>query len=398
MDIEIPGYVSDILETLETAGEEAYVVGGCVRDAMRGVAPHDWDVCTSALPARVLDLFEHTVPTGAAHGTVTVVNGGAVEVTTFRADGEYTDRRRPDVVSFVRDIDTDLMRRDFTVNAMAWSPMRGLRDPSCGERDLALGLLRAVGEPRRRFEEDALRILRGLRFSAVCSFEIESATGAALEDCRELLGCVAAERVTAELVGMLRGCDAGAVARRWRRVLEVRLPSLVGAKESDVRFAALERERSGDAITRLALLCSPEDVKLLRLRRSDLRDLLMLMRALHDGRAPETANEAAKLLRQLGTVNAARFIEALVACGRAERENTVALMRETARGCWRIGQLAIGGRELLELGAEDREVGKLLGELLELVCGGCVENTHAALLEEAARILREKNMRRKDGT
>ena len=177
--MKIPGYVQAVLQALETAGHEAWCVGGCVRDSLLGRTPEDWDVTSSALPEETLAIFgSRAFPTGLKHGTVTVkTSGGPVEVTTFRVDGAYHDHRRPDSVSFTCSVDEDLGRRDFTINAMALNLRGELRDLFRGQEDLKLHLLRCVGDPDRRFQEDALRILRGLRFSAVLDLEEERETG-----------------------------------------------------------------------------------------------------------------------------------------------------------------------------------------------------------------------------
>ena len=176
MTIKIPEYAESVLERLEQNGEEAYIVGGSLRDSLLGKAASDYDVATSALPERTLEIFSdyRVIATGLKHGTVTVMSDGKpIEVTTFRVDGGYSDSRHPDSVSFTRSIEEDVSRRDFTVNAMAYSQRRGLVDLFGGRDDLAKGIIRAVGDPERRFDEDALRIMRAFRFSAQLDFEIE---------------------------------------------------------------------------------------------------------------------------------------------------------------------------------------------------------------------------------
>ena len=195
-----------LLDALHGAGHAAYAVGGCVRDSLLGQSPHDWDLCTSARPEQVMALFgeEKCIPTGLQHGTVTVKQGGRLyETTTFRTEGAYSDGRHPDVVCFVPDVREDLARRDFTINAMAYSAEEGLIDPFGGRDDLAAHLVRAVGEPERRFEEDALRILRLYRFAARFGFAIDPATGAAARALGTHLDCVSAERIQEELLKLL---------------------------------------------------------------------------------------------------------------------------------------------------------------------------------------------------
>jgi tRNA nucleotidyltransferase (CCA-adding enzyme) len=230
-----------LLDALHGAGHAAYAVGGCVRDSLLGLDPHDWDLCTSARPEQVMALFgeEKCIPTGLQHGTVTVKQGGRLyETTTFRTEGAYSDGRHPDAVCFVPDVREDLARRDFTINAMAYSAEEGLIDPFGGRDDLAAHLVRAVGEPERRFEEDALRILRLYRFAARFGFAIDLATGAAARALGPHLDCVSAERIQEELLKLLAAPRPGSYLEP--AVLAVILPELEPEKQPE-RFAELCR-------------------------------------------------------------------------------------------------------------------------------------------------------------
>ena len=230
-----------LLDALHGAGHAAYAVGGCVRDSLLGLDPHDWDLCTSARPEQVMALFgeEKCIPTGLQHGTVTVKQGGRLyETTTFRTEGAYSDGRHPDAVCFVPDVREDLARRDFTINAMAYSAEEGLIDPFGGRDDLAAHLVRAVGEPERRFEEDALRILRLYRFAARFGFAIDPATGAAARALGPHLDCVSAERIQEELLKLLAAPRPGSYLES--AVLAVVLPELEPEKQPE-RFAELCR-------------------------------------------------------------------------------------------------------------------------------------------------------------
>uniref|UniRef100_UPI003FEF5F64 CCA tRNA nucleotidyltransferase n=1 Tax=Faecalibacterium sp. TaxID=1971605 RepID=UPI003FEF5F64 len=230
-----------LLDALHGAGHAAYAVGGCVRDSLLGLDPHDWDLCTSARPEQVMALFgeEKCIPTGLQHGTVTVKQGGRLyETTTFRTEGAYSDGRHPDAVCFVPDVREDLARRDFTINAMAYGAEEGLIDPFGGRDDLAAHLVRAVGEPERRFEEDALRILRLYRFAARFGFAIDPATGAAARALGPHLDCVSAERIQEELLKLLAAPRPGSY--REPAVLAVVLPELEPEKQPE-RFAELCR-------------------------------------------------------------------------------------------------------------------------------------------------------------
>ena len=245
-----------LLDTLHAAGYAAYAVGGCVRDSLLGRTAHDWDLCTSALPQQVMELFgaEQCIPTGLQHGTVTIKYGGQLyETTTFRTEGSYTDGRHPDAVQFVPDVREDLARRDFTINAMAYNEAEGLVDPFGGQKDLQNGLLRAVGEPQQRFTEDALRILRLYRFAARFGFALDAATARAARQLAPHLDCISAERIQEELAKLLIAPQPGAYLEP--AVLAVVLPELTpaaleaakpvvdacpaGEKNLPVRWAAL---------------------------------------------------------------------------------------------------------------------------------------------------------------
>ena len=219
-----------LLDTLHAAGYAAYAVGGCVRDSLLGRTAHDWDLCTSALPQQVMELFgaEQCIPTGLQHGTVTIKYGGRLyETTTFRTEGSYTDGRHPDAVQFVPDVREDLARRDFTINAMAYNEAEGLVDPFGGQKDLQNGLLRAVGEPQQRFTEDALRILRLYRFAARFGFALDAATARAARQLALHLDCISAERIQEELAKLLIAPQPGAYLEP--AVLAVVLPELTPA-------------------------------------------------------------------------------------------------------------------------------------------------------------------------
>ena len=258
-----------LLDALHGVGHAAYAVGGCVRDSLLGLDPHDWDLCTSARPEQVMALFgeEKCIPTGLQHGTVTVKQGGRLyETTTFRTEGAYSDGRHPDAVCFVPDVREDLARRDFTINAMAYSAEEGLIDPFGGRDDLAAHLVRAVGEPERRFEEDALRILRLYRFAARFGFAIDPPTGQAARALCAHLDCVSVERIEEELSKLLAAPAPAAYLDE--KILKVIIPELsapalqaakpvvdacpAGTEDLPVRWAALLMSLGEDG-TRKAL-------------------------------------------------------------------------------------------------------------------------------------------------
>lgn len=220
-----------IFDRLHSAGYECYAVGGCVRDSLRGVTPHDWDFATSALPDEIEQVFAdcRLVTIGKTYGTIAVVLDGAqYEITTYRVDGDYTDARHPDEVRFSRSLHDDLLRRDFCVNAMAYNPIDGLIDEFDGQTDLRYGVIRCVGDPAARFSEDALRILRALRFSSALGFTIEPATENALLQQKDALEGIAAERLREELVRLLCGENVAPVLRRYRDVIAVFIPEIAG--------------------------------------------------------------------------------------------------------------------------------------------------------------------------
>ena len=227
--MNIPKCIEKVLARLEQAGYEAFIVGGCVRDSLMGLTPHDYDVTTSALPEETLHVFSdmQVIPTGLKHGTVTVLcEGEPVEITTYRVDGEYTDGRHPDKVSFTRSLREDLSRRDFTINGIAYSPVRGLVDEFGGAEDIRRGIIRCIGEPDERFGEDALRIMRALRFSSVLGFEIDEATADSINKNRGALEQVSVERIFSELHKLLCGQQAARVLREYQQVICQIIPEL----------------------------------------------------------------------------------------------------------------------------------------------------------------------------
>ena len=227
----IPGSVSMILGLLESAGFEAYIVGGAVRDMLLGLEPHDFDISSSSYPDETMRVLSDAgirhIDNASVHGTVTAITDeGNIEITSFRVDGEYTDMRRPDSVEFTRSIEEDVMRRDFTVNALYMEKDGTVKDITGGTKDLKAGILRAVGDPEKRFGEDALRILRAMRFASSFGFEIEDETFAAMERCAEELREISAERISVELNGIVCGAKASDVIRRCWKILSVIIPEI----------------------------------------------------------------------------------------------------------------------------------------------------------------------------
>ncbi len=383
--MNLPEAVSGAIARLEAAGYEAVAVGGCVRDWRMGRVPSDYDLATDAPPEAVRAVFSgaRVVPTGLRHGTVTLVTGGmAVEITTYRVDGAYRDHRRPEGVTFTRSLTEDLKRRDFTVNAMAFSPSRGLIDPMGGQWDIDQKLIRAVGDPEARFREDALRILRALRFAARLVFSIEPGTARALWDQRDSLAFVARERVGAEICRLVTGPGAAAVAEAHRPVLVSALPPLAAASDGAYRegLARLARAPAAPA-PRLAALVSPipegarEALDSLRLP-ARLSERALRLAAWLTGPEPDPA----RALGALGPEDA----RALFAMRGADNARLEALIASDA--CVSLRQLAVNGRDLQALGLNGAAVGAALERLLDEVIAGA-PNERGALLSRIRTLL-----------
>ena len=387
----IPDAVRTVIDRLEGAGFEAYLVGGCVRDVLRGTVPHDFDVTTSALPEEMQRVFFdfRTVETGLRHGTLTVlVDGEPIEVTTYRVDGDYTDSRRPDSVTFTASLTEDLARRDLTVNAMAYSPTRGFADPFGGREDLTAHRLRAVGDPVTRFTEDALRILRVLRFAATLDFEIEPKTAAAVFQMAPTVRLVAAERIREEIFRLVLGKGAIRVLTEYRDALSEVLPEATPTEA----LAALP----ATVPIRLAALLYPAgaevaEAALLRLRtdRATLEKTVALCRL---AVAEISADRASlcRLLRREGenTVRDALVLRASL--GKNDSAAACGVNAILAEGIpYRLSDLAVGGKDLVAIGVLP---GPRRGEILETLYGevieGSLENAKQSLLFRASEIHR----------
>ena len=440
--MQIPVPVSELISRLKSAGFSAYVVGGCVRDTLLGLEPHDWDICTSALPGQMQEVFRdlHTVETGLKHGTLTVVvDHIPYEVTTFRIDGDYTDHRHPDSVIFVDDLTKDLARRDFTVNAMAYAPDTGLVDPFGGRQDLSAKLIRCVGEPEQRFDEDALRVLRALRFAAVYDFAIEPDTASALRKMAPDLKLVAGERIREELLKLLCGKAAGRILREYPEVLAEIIPEIrpmIGYDQQNHHhsYDLWEHTVRGlegvppEPVFRLTMLLHDTGKPVVRttdekgeghyfghpkvseeiarktadaLRLDNVfRDRLCTLVRHHDiplrTQGGEINTDRSFLLRRLN-----RFGEEdlralfLIHCAdrtatgysTAEREQARLRDRMAAldallaeQPCFTLKDLAVNGRDLTAFGLKGKEIGETLQSLLEAVMDGKVPNDKDALL------------------
>ena len=430
MTIRMDEGAAELLDTLHKAGYAAYVVGGCVRDSLLGLTPHDWDLCTSALPQQVMELFgaQRCIPTGLQHGTVTVKQSGALyEITTFRTEGTYTDGRHPDEVHFVPDVREDLARRDLTINAMAYNEKEGLVDPFGGQADLQSGIVRAVGVPHQRFTEDALRILRLYRFAARFGFAIDPPTAQAAQKLCAHLDCVSVERIEEELAKLLSAPAPAAYLNE--KILGVVLPELspealaaakpvvdacpAGAENLPIRLAALLLSLGEDGTRRTLrrLRCSnnriEETAVLVREARGCDGSFLFghdsghsIARPIAFGnRVPpqrtvlrETTVTPGFIIyarRLLGKYNLCT-VQRIAALGTAlqpERAADFAVLSELAEQldadgvCCRVSQLAVNGRDLMAAGIPAGPgIRKVLEALLDGVIREEYPNERQALL------------------
>ena len=440
-NIRLDAGAAALLARLHGAGYAAYAVGGCVRDSLLGRIPQDWDLCTSARPEQVLALFGEgqCIPTGLQHGTVTIKYGGQLyETTTFRTEGAYTDGRHPDEVHFVPDVRQDLARRDFTINAMAYNDAEGLIDPFGGQQDLQQGILRAVGDPATRFEEDALRILRLYRFAARFGFAIDPPTGQAARALCAHLDCVSVERIEEELSKLLAAPAPAAYLDE--KILKVIIPELsapalqaakpvvdacpAGTEDLPVRWAALLMSLGEDG-TRKAL-------KRLRCSNACIEQTAVLVREVHPGafssdtnrgipspallpaaagshppdgpqgnsrtglgQAPAVPDTVIRIRKLLGRydLHTVQRLAALGAAMEPERAADFAAQAELAAQldadgvCCRVSQLAVNGRDLMAAGIPAGPgLRRTLEALLDAVVRGQLLNERQCLLDAAGQI------------
>lgn len=434
--IALPPPVEKTIEFLEKAGFEAYIVGGCVRDSLLRKNPQDYDIATSALPGQTMEVFAgiSVIETGIRHGTVTVLmDGMPIEVTTYRIDTAYSDHRRPDTVCFTRSLREDAARRDFTINALAYHPNHGVLDFFDGQEDLKRRIIRCVGQPDRRFEEDALRILRALRFSSALGFFIEERTAKAIHRNRALLCFVSAQRLQSELTKLLCGRDVRRVLLEYADVLGVVLPELLPMKGFDQKnphhcfeilehtAVAVEKTPPRSDLRWAALLhdigkpdCFSEDQEgvghfyghaaISKEKAAQILDRLKFENAMkvsvtdlvsrHD---LQIMPEEKQIRRLLGKLTPAGFFD-LLALQRADnlaqssvfhdRQQYYDRIEETAyrileeQQCFSLRQLAVNGRDLIALGiAPGKQIGELLHLLLEAVIDGNTENKRDTLLD-----------------
>jgi len=440
--MNLPADVQNIINVLESNGHEAYAVGGCVRDCILGKVPHDWDITTSALPEQVKALFQRTFDTGIEHGTVTVLmQGVGYEVTTYRVDGKYEDGRHPKEVTFTASLEEDLKRRDFTINAMAYNDSRGLVDLFGGKEDLDNGIIRAVGNPRERFTEDALRMLRALRFSAQLGFEIEADTYQAIKDLAPTLERISAERIQVEMVKLV-------TSDHPERIRDVYLTGLTNVFFPEFN-AMMECDQinkhhmytvgehtivsmglvPNDKVVRLSMLlhdiakpvCKTTDengqnhfkmhpVKGAEMARAVLRrlkfdndttDRVANLVKNHDDRPEINERNVRRMIIRVGKDNFDDLISVKKADTLAQsmyhREEKLAYIDELEKAykaiieagdCLRIKDLKINGKDLIDMGLpQGQQIGQVLGTLFEEVIDNPSLNDREYLLKRAKEII-----------
>jgi tRNA nucleotidyltransferase (CCA-adding enzyme) len=444
--IRYPVNVIYLLNILEEDGHEAYLVGGCVRDSFLGKTPNDWDICTNAAPEDVCALLEcyddiEVFLTGMKHGTITAhIDGENYEITTYRVDGDYTDNRRPDNVTFVSDVTKDLARRDFTINAMAYRRVDDFVDPWGGYEDLRNGVIRCVRNPDDRFQEDALRILRALRFASTYGFKIEEETAAAIHRNKDLLKNVSAERIRTELCKMLCGEGVLDILLEYKDIMAVIIPELepcIGFQQNnpyhkydvyDHMVHAVDAYKGTDVSIKMTLLlhdiykpkCYTEDERgghfychgvfgshdaekiMTRLKFDNkTRDEVVALVRHHDTDIHPGYRTVKRWLNKLGEDLLYKLIFVKLADIEAHSEKGQAKCRDAVLGvlliakdilaqqqCFSLKDLAIGGKDIIALGVEPGPiVGETLKHLLDLVLDDIIENDHDLLVDKAKHYL-----------
>lgn len=445
MTMDMPKNVDIAINLLQSAGFEAYAVGGCVRDSLLGKTPNDWDITTSAKPEDMKSVFAefHCIDTGIKHGTVTVViDGEPLEITTFRLDGEYEDNRHPKSVTFTSNLGADLGRRDFTVNAMAYSKKTGTVDLFGGQNDLKNKIIRCVGDPDRRFNEDALRILRALRFASALDFEIEEKTAQSLLKNRALLGNISEERIAKELLKLVCGKGAKRILMDFALVLFEILPelqpmyknshdnphhcydiyehTLIAVESIDpeptLRFAMLLHDCGKPAVKKfdengVAHFYGHQRISaeisaqiLARLKVSNkFRDEILFLVSNHDRwELYENTEKMPRYLSKFGLDGVLKLLKVMRADVLAQspeyryRLDQIADAEETAKNlaaqkpCLSLSELQINGRTLMDIGIpQGRKLGAVLAQLLDEVIDGVTKNTQEALTTRAREIYSE---------
>lgn len=390
----LPEYVSDYISRLNKAGFDAYVVGGCVRDLLLNTTPEDWDICTIASPDEIIEVFKDCkiIKTGIKHGTVTVIKDHkSAEITTFRSDGEYIDNRRPSSVEFVDSLDLDLMRRDFTINAMAYSPKSGIVDLFGGRYDLEKRLIRAVGNPIERFNEDALRIMRGLRFSSILDFKIQSETKEAIHSLKENLNNVSGERIWVELKKLFMAKTCGKTLSNYRDIFSVALN--IGYKAGEVDPHIIDKLPYNMAL-RLFFCCLflSENNDIFKnctnaIRRlkvdNDTKKTVLAFAELMVTPLPDNLAETRWLVGKFSFEIMEGFFALIQYINKADYSDIKGHLSKIKKDnlCCSIKELAINGNDLIENGVTDgKKIGETLYKALALVIDKNIVNDKKTLL------------------
>lgn len=436
LKIQLSDGVKVIISKLNSYGFEAFAVGGCVRDCVIGLVPHDWDICTNAKPEQIKHCFKDfdTFDSGIKHGTISVIYKRSIyEITTYRIDGEYLDSRHPESVEFTNDITKDLARRDFTVNAMAYNEEKGLVDPFGGIQDVSRKIIKCVGDPDKRFDEDALRILRALRFASVYGFSIDKKTSDSVKNKSYLLRNIAYERIAAEFNKLLCGKNVEEILNGYKEVFSVFIPEfkpMFNFKQLNVhsnedlwhQTTALVKLVEKDPLLRVAMLLhdigKPESCPngrckyynypklsaeiaeriLLRLRYSKnfVDDCLKLIEY-QDVRLYDSKKNLKRVMNIVGVDNTRRLIKiqqainSLLYFKQDEKFMTAQRqLEEIINGdeCFKLSHLAVNGKDIINLGIKE---GKAVGEILDILVNKVIDeelpNTKIILLEAAKKLI-----------
>ena len=394
--IDMPQDVVEIIQSLCSHGFSAYAVGGCVRDTLLGVEPKDWDITTSASPVEVKEIFGHTLDTGIEHGTVTIMRGKiGYEVTTYRIDGEYSDGRHPDQVKFTPNLFEDLRRRDFTINAMAYSDETGLVDEFCGMEDLEKKVVRCVGEAKERFQEDALRMLRAIRFSAQLGFTIESDTWQAMIQMAKNLSLVSKERILVELTKTICSSHPEMIKKIFDSGLHREIGqhfSLLSVRDAEVmalsgqlpeekhlRFALLFKNQSGEEAKAI--------LKELKADNDTIKKVKILVEYI-DRKLPRNEKRMRQALSEIGPERVRDWILLKKVLGEEVEDFQNRLQEILERGdAYTLQMLAVDGATLIRAGIKPGpNLGQILGELLSYVIEDPSKNTMMFLLEKVKEI------------
>lgn len=396
--MEFPSFVSFTLESLERNGFSAYLVGGCVRDSLMGISPHDYDVTTNATPEQIQGVFSDmkTLDVGKKHGTISLVfeSGDIVEVTTYRIDGEYCDSRHPENVSFTDKIELDLARRDFTVNAIAFSPTRGFVDVFSGREDIERKRIVCVGNASLRFDEDALRILRAIRFSSKLGFDIEQNTKRAIFQKKELLLNIATERINAELCSLVGGKYSSSVIAEYIDVIRVFLPEIEA-----INKIALEKAKNESLFVKFCVLFSNIScdlmpvLKRLKFDTKTAKGICEILAVYKENKNAAYDRIAVKKIASRLGVDLAKSYFALARCMKNDKSGDVhlcekllcSLVKENC--CISVGQLCVDGNDIIEnIDIDKRKIGKILQGLLDDVLEERTLNEKKELLCRAAEL------------